>query len=94
MDLARINKVYEKLNSRFADGSYMNTPITRKAIKLTLEKELGHDIQVKCDSENNPPNVIDNQILICRVSWCEGKSSTWKYADLELGKEILGDNII
>ena len=62
MDLARINKVYEKLNSRFADGSYMNTPITRKAIKLTLEKELGHDIQVKCDSENNPPNVIDNQI--------------------------------
>lgn len=59
---------------------------------LTMVK--GKGIRVKCDEENNPPSVLDDNDLIARVYWHDERLVT-KYTDLHFGKVMRwGDSVI
>jgi len=67
----------------------MNTKDTREWVQKTLEGRLKKfGVVVKCDEENNPPDVIDQNLLIARLMRTKyDKSPGYTFMDLIFGKE-------
>jgi hypothetical protein len=87
MPLEKVIQVYEKLNTLYMNQQLMCSPQTRKVIKSDLENELGQDFKIKCDEENNPPCIVDAQIVVARVRFDIDPSMPdfYKYIDLIFG---------
>jgi len=85
-----IKKAYEIVKP-IVIGEGFNDKETRKKTKGLLEVLLGDKIdRVKCDEENNPPNVIDENILIAHVVYKDKK----RFIDLTFGKEVVWEHEI
>lgn len=65
----KILKYHKKLKKKVI--SLMNDQITRQFIKDYYVKKLGYEIAIKCDEENNTPSLIDDNLLMVRISWRE-----------------------
>ena len=66
-----------------------NTKKYRTEFKERLEKEIVNSV-IKCDEENNPPDVVDLCCLVAKVSWVENhQHKYYKYCDLIFGQPEL-----
>ena len=82
----KIQELYEIINNEFISMSpfgHMNNKNYRAEFKQRLEKEIVNSF-IKCDEENNPPEVVDFCCLVARVSWTENHQN--KYCDLIFGQ--------
>ena len=84
--IEKIQEVYERINNEFLSMSTfgpMNSKNYRTEFKQRLENEIVNSV-IKCDEENNPPDVIDFCCLVAKVSWTENHQQ--KYCDLIFGQ--------
>lgn len=84
--IEKIKEVYERINNEFLSMSPfgpMNSKNFRTEFKERLENEIVNSV-IKCDGENNPPEVIDFCCLVAKVSWIENYQE--KYCNLIFGQ--------
>jgi hypothetical protein len=84
--IEKIQEVYERINNEFLSKSLfkpMNNKSYRAEFKQRLENEIVNSV-IKCDEENNPPDVIDFCCLVAKVSWNENHQR--KCCDLIFGQ--------
>jgi len=74
---------YEALNAELLDNMHVNDIKTRDLITIKLTTELP-DCDVKCDEENNPPEIVDACVAVARVSWVSLEIGS-TYVDLVFG---------
>jgi hypothetical protein len=82
----KIQEVYERINNEFLSISpfgILNDKKIRLEFKERLENEFTNTF-IKCDEENNPPEVIDNCLLVAKLSWIG--NNKYKYCDLIFGQ--------
>ena len=100
-ELKIIKDVYYKLNEEFLSEQPYNTkqtrfetiwklmhPIEKRFDNLVKEEKRfsNIDIRIICDETNNPPEVVDDNILVARVEWKLNKlDETIHYVDLTFG---------
>ena len=100
-ELEIIKDVYYKLNEEFLSKQSYNTkqirfetiwklmhPIEKRFDNLVKEEKRfsNIDIRIICDETNNPPEVVDDNILVARVEWKLNKfDDTSHYVDLTFG---------
>jgi hypothetical protein len=68
----KIHETYKELKQEL-NGSF-NDALTREYVKVLLAEKL-NDLkitEIKCDEENNPPDVIDNNNINARVWFSDG----------------------
>lgn len=65
----KIERVYKEMNDSLLHTMPFNEPKTREWVVSTLRQAFGNLTAVKCDDENNPPDVVDQCILIAKVIW-------------------------
>jgi hypothetical protein len=84
----RIRETYNFVNDVLVYGMLMNTKGTRDWVINRLKERIENGVSVKCDEENNSPEVIDQKILIAKVIWKpkDGQGG-YNYVDM-----IFGDN--
>jgi len=87
----KINEIYNNLNKRLLDNDSINTVTTRSVVKHNLKQELvgkefTYPIKIKCDEENNSPEVLEGNILIAKLMW-KDDTKTSHYHNLIFGKE-------
>lgn len=68
--IQKIQEVYGSIMTEFLRNPTMNTPELRSGILERLCRELP-GAGVKCDEENNPPEIIDQNVLVARISWIQ-----------------------
>ena len=78
-----IKEVYEKINNEL--NQKYNTKTLRLEVKEWLEREIPNSV-IKCDEENNTPDVIDSSNMVAKVSQTENHQL--KYYDLVFGVKI------
>ncbi len=83
--LQKIQEVYERLNVELVATGKFNTKDYQLEIKQRLEKELP-SCNIKCDIENNPPDIIENCCLVAMVYWANN-SKNMQYTHLVFGQE-------
>ena len=84
--IKKIQEVYERINNEFLSMNPfgpMNSKNYRTEFKQRLENEIVNSV-IKCDEENNPPDVINFCCLVAKVSWVENHQQ--KYCDLIFGQ--------
>lgn len=82
--IEKIQALYEKLNVEYISGFFYPDDIMRDQIKYDIEKKM--DVTVKCDEENNPPDVAYSGCIIAQVSWKEYPTAPgFKYKILIFG---------
>lgn len=79
MDINSIEYAYEKISPIIAD-EYPNAK-TRIKLKTLMEAFLP-EYDIKCDEENNPPNLIDSGNIVVKVSTKKTLNGTYKYIDV------------
>ena len=79
MDIEAIEYSYNKIAPVIA-GDYPDSK-TRTKVKKLMEAFLP-DYVIKCDEENNPPEVQDTQHIMVRVSKPAFPDGTTKYIDV------------
>lgn len=100
-ELEIIKDAYYKLNEEFLSKQPYNTkqtrfetiwklmyPIENRFDYLVMEEKRfsNIDIRIICDETNNPPEVVDDNILVARVEWKLNKlDETIHYVDLTFG---------
>jgi len=80
--LFKVKEVIEKeISGSFPDQK------TRDLVKnLLLEKASFLD-GVKCDEENNPPEVVDDEVIIAKCIWESKNNGSFKSINLVFGNE-------
>jgi hypothetical protein len=76
---AKIEDAYKFVNDTLCNEMPINTQTTRKWVIEKLEAKLEHEVVVKCDEENNPPDVINQCLLVAKVMWNSDYLNTWGY---------------
>lgn len=77
-NLLLINHQYEMVNKKLRDFVY-----------ISMMEKLNDVIdKIICDESNNPPDIVDDGIIICRVIWNidVNSPSSFDYIDLPFGK--------
>ena len=84
--MQRIKEAYDFINGVFMNGIMFNDVETRRWVIEKLQGRL-KDCIAKCDEENNPPEIIDKNLLIAKVMWNSDYSKTWdvSYVDMIFG---------
>ncbi|MBN1637343.1 MAG: hypothetical protein JW866_00120 [Ignavibacteriales bacterium] len=77
----KIIKTYENLNGLL--NHKFNDAKTREYIRLQLQNELPN-CGIKCDEENNSPEIIEKCVAVARVQWINGAMEI-NYVDLIFG---------
>ena len=82
----RIKEAYNFVNDVLVYGMLMNTKGTRDWVICRLIERIENGVTVKCDEENNSPEVIDQNILIAKVMWKpkDGQAG-YKYVNMIFG---------
>lgn len=86
--MERLETSYKFINSVLLGTTPMNDKKTRQWVTKTLAGRLSkYGVVVKCNGENNPPNVIDQNLLLARVMRTDPKCTAgFKYVDLLFGE--------
>jgi hypothetical protein len=82
--IKKVIKAYEALNAELQNDMPVNDTKTREIIKARLESELPH-CDIKCDEENNPPDIIDACVGVARAQWIN-KAMEISYVNLIFGR--------
>ena len=65
----RIEDTYKFVNELLLNTKPMNTPETRKYVVELIQKRIDHQVIVRCNEENNSPEIIDSNLLIAELLW-------------------------
>jgi hypothetical protein len=65
--MALIDNAYFNINTVVRNLEKTNDEKTYEWIKAILKKEIGEKIEVICDETNNPPSVLDYNLIIAYV---------------------------
>lgn len=65
----RIEDTYKFVNDLLLNTKPMNTPETRKYVVELIQKRIDHQVIVRCNEENNSPDIIDQNLLIAELLW-------------------------
>jgi hypothetical protein len=65
----RIEDTYKFVNEILLNTTPMNTPETRRYVVDLIQKRIEYNVIVRCNEENNPPDVIDQNLLIAELLW-------------------------
>lgn len=82
------NQPYNTKQTRFETIWKLMHPIEERFDNLVKEEKRYNniDIRIICDETNNPPEVVDDNIMIARVEWKLNKfDDTIHYVDLTFG---------
>jgi hypothetical protein len=91
----KIKEIYERIDNDFLLTELINNVKSRSEFKRRLENEIldigisQKDYLIKCDEENNSPEVIDYSCLVATVFWIE--KFQYKYCNLIFGQ---AENVI
>lgn len=66
----KIKEISDRINNEFSNGAKFNNKDVRMELKNRLEQELP-ECTIKCNEENNPPELIDLCCIAARASWME-----------------------
>jgi len=83
----KIERVYKEMNESLLRTMPFNEPKTREWVCSTLQQAFGNLTAIKCDDENNPPDVIGQRLLIAKIIWnidCSNQYG-YKYIDMIFG---------
>lgn len=84
----KVRDVYEQINSDGLIVEKFNTRKFRREFKILLKKRLmEHGVthfDIKCDEENNTPEIVEELCLVARVSWVNENKEIY-YSDLIFG---------
>ena len=83
---SQITNIYKTLNAKLLGDTPSNDARLRSYVKKYLEKELP-GVTVKCDEENNSPDVVDSNCLVARVYWDKKDIDETVYRTLIFGQE-------
>lgn len=87
----RLKGFYDHFLNNLFNQKYaweLNDQQTRDRIRVDFEKGLLHlGVQVKCNEENNPPEIVDQGGMIITVSK-QFKTGSWIHIDLPLGSIV------
>jgi hypothetical protein len=83
----KIERVYKEMNAQFCQENSFNDELTKGWVRKTLREAFGTQVIIKCDDENNPPEVVGQCLLIARVTWNSDYGLEWqyKYVDMVFG---------
>jgi hypothetical protein len=84
----KFEEVYKEINEKLLYNMDMNDVKTREWVKDTLRKNFLEAVLIKCDDENNPPEIIDLCLLVAQVIWNSDYSNTWQHKNVSM---IFGD---
>lgn len=91
-----MKKIHEDLNKELLCKMPMNNEKTRDYVKTYIQRELNNSsVEIKCDSENNYPEVVDLQCIVVRLAWKNTPESTtynysyWTFGNSEARKKLL-----
>ena len=82
--IEKIQKVYDEIKHKYSNGE--NSTKVRLLLKTELLFELGDDVEVKCDEENNSSDILNFNCLVAKIVWDKG-NGTYKYTNLVFGDE-------
>ena len=68
----------------------LNDNQTRLWVAVKLKENLGSQVAVQCDRHNNPKEIIDQNLLIAKVTWNSDYSKTIQLRQVEM---IFGEKI-
>ena len=77
--------IYFRLNEEIR--YYFNTPKTRLVVKNRLKKEILFLDDVVCDERNNPPEIIDQSVILATVIYNK-IGYEYKHLDLIFGHYV------
>jgi hypothetical protein len=84
----KVREVYDEINSDGLIVGKFNTRKFRRDFKILLKKRLmEHGVthfDIKCDEENNSPEIVEELCLVARVSWVNENKEIY-YSDLIFG---------
>jgi hypothetical protein len=86
----RIDDTYKFVNELLLNTTPMNTQETRKYVVELIQKRIDHEVIVKCDEENNSPEVIDMDLLVAELFWnvpYDAKTPQIQHSILVFGKQ-------
>ena len=81
--IEKIQKVYNGIKYKHSNGE--NNSKVRLLLKTELLFELGDNIEVKCDEENNSPDILDFNCLVAKIVWNKELNGSYKYTNLVFG---------
>jgi hypothetical protein len=79
----KIQKIYDEMKHKY----HANILENRSSLKTELLSKLGDQFEIKCDDENNPPNIVDLNCLMVKIMWDKESDGDYKYANLVFGNE-------
>ena len=94
--MRKVKEAYKFINDLLCDNMLMNNEDTRLLVRVKLQAKLEIEstgnvsifqVKVKCNEENNPPDVIDNNLLTARVIRKKNNIIGYKFIDLVFGNE-------
>ena len=85
---SRIEAAYTDINERLCNSMPFNEPHTREWVISALKNWFGTNCFVKCNDENNPPDVVDQSLLIAQVTWNSDYSREHQHKHVSM---IFGD---
>lgn len=65
----RINEAYEYVNDILCNETEINDKKTRKWVVQVLKDRIENNVILKCDEENNSPEIVDNNLLVVDLFW-------------------------
>lgn len=84
--IEKIQKVYDEIKHKYSNGE--NNTKVRLLLKTELLFELGDKFEVKCDEENNSPDILNFNCLVAKIVWDKDKvNGKYKYSNLVFGDE-------
>lgn len=81
--IEKIQKVYDEIKHKYSNGE--NNTKVRLLLKTELLFELSDKVDVKCDEENNSPDILNFNCLIAKIVWNEELNGGYKYTNLVFG---------
>jgi hypothetical protein len=84
----KIEIVYKIINESLE--KLVNDNQTRLWVAVKLKENLGSQVAVQCDRHNNPKEIIDQNLLIAKVTWNSDYSKTIQLRQVEM---IFGEKI-
>ena len=99
MEKARLKKVESKVNTAHAEinelleGKLPNND-NRELVKTLLLEKLDFECKVKCDQENNPPNIVDQECIIARIMYDFTSGGEFKYINVVFGNSLKASRIL
>lgn len=89
----KIEEIYKDINDTLlSQPIFVNNNVTRLWIAKKLRENFGSQVAILCNESNNPTYIIEQNLLIARITWNSDYSKVFqtKYIEFIFGKK---DNV-